>query len=83
MSVHEQENALDWLDENQLAELSYLKSYDRATFREPRSNHILQGVNVFSLFELESVNEGHPDKISETTACWSFRVLLTVLASKL
>ena len=34
-------------------------------------------------FQLESVNEGHPDNISETTACWSFRVLLTSLASML
>ena len=33
-------------------------------------------------FQLQSVNEGHPDKISETIACWSFRVLLASLASK-
>ena len=23
------------------------------------------------------MNEGHPDEISETTVCWSFRVLFT------
>ena len=62
------ENAWDWLDENQLTD----------------GNHTLLEVkvNVFSLFQLESVNGGHPDHISETRACWSFRVLLTGLASK-
>ena len=44
---------------------------------ELRGNHTLLEVNVFSLFQPESVNEGHPDHLSETIACWSFRVSLT------
>ena len=44
---------------------------------EPRA------LNVSSLFQPESVNEGHPDNIPETIVCCSSRVLLTSLASKL
>ena len=56
---------------------------------ELRSSHMSRAtikpraLNVSPLFQPESVKEGHLDKISETTVCWSFRVLLTSLASKL
>ena len=48
---------------------------------EFQTSHTSQSVKVSLSVELESVNEGHFDEISETTVCWSFRVLLTSLAS--
>ena len=61
-------DALDWLDKNQLAEL---KGVERAS----RCGRV-------PLFQPESVAEGRPDRVSATTACWSYHVLLTSLASK-
>ena len=56
-----------WLVKNQLADL---KSSERVT--------LCKSVNVSSSFviSLESLNEGHPDDISEKTVSWSLRVLL-------
>ena len=68
-------DALDWLNKNQLAEL---KSHDRAALL--RAMIEPGALSVSSFCQPESVKKGHPDTISETIACWSFRVLLTSLA---
>ena len=49
---------------------------------ELRGNHTLLEVNVFSLFQPESVNEGHPDHLRDDSLFGTSRVLLTSLASK-
>ena len=46
-------------------------------------SHFARCERVSLLLFKGSVNDGHPDEISETIVCWSFSVLLTGLASKL
>ena len=53
-------DALDWFDKNQLA---------------ASESHFARCERVF-FAELESVNEGYTDEISETTVWWSFPRLL-------
>ena len=66
--IHEQESALDWCGTTISWQNSRTGQFGQESVGRPRA------LNVSSLLQPESVNEGHPDKISQTIVCRSFRV---------